>query len=342
MARFAAVDQNSPQRAIDDTATPPWCMVPLNSRRRVQLVDGPGLTIDIFPAAAAQVLAIDHAQDSPADRPVRDVVLVGKQAGPARVRALRGAVPQAELDVQVMPAKTFWVSFIKIIDVKGRKTFHKVEDYQKLLQAVTNIYEPQVNFTFLPDVYGSANVPFDLEKGVPFADEIVVPAGSLPRPLKAYSHAGNPVPCVMGRRPGPMGCNPNDADVLAVNDPGLRAKLTTLNIWSHLVNLALDRSDFTVLVVPTFDVPRIGSMPSVLAFTIGRACLFSGFGPGFTLAHEIGHWLLGTVHDTGPDSHSKNSEDLMYATARYTWRIRKDQALKMGQKDPKPPPWQQG
>src|SRR5688500_17107892 len=117
MATFIASESTDVKRlGFDDTATPPWVMVPMQGRRVVVLKDGAGLSLALR-AGGGQFVGIQE-QTHPSGR---GVLLTSIAPGTTFLDAKdAGGGVRASVEVTVKQRKSLSTCFISISDSKGR------------------------------------------------------------------------------------------------------------------------------------------------------------------------------------------------------------------------------
>ena len=142
MAQFAALDQHI-RPAIDDTANPPWCMIPAQGAKTVRLVQGDGLTLKVSGAASA---GIQFRETGGVDG--RRIEIKAQSPGEASLQAMNGQTVAATLDISVLPRKEFKIAILFVYDRGGERTGRPLsrlgyDELQNAAGVVNNIYLPR-------------------------------------------------------------------------------------------------------------------------------------------------------------------------------------------------------
>jgi len=338
MAQFAMLNQ-SLGSAVDQTANPPWCMIPAQGSKVVRLVQGDGLALRFLPGASG---GIQFTERTATDG--RRIELKALGAGEATLQAMSGQTVAASLDLSVFPHKEFKISIRFVYDKSGEVSGRGLSrlsysEMQAKISAMNNIFLPQLNLGVRILSMGPTHVPDDLSQGFLFRAGGIAKAEleTLPAALHVFrSETFAEIGCVSGRRPGPDGCDPAGLETLS--DPNLRNRLRALDQEFDLFGRTDHNADFTFLLIN-----RMAQAPDVGAYSKADGCILPDtippFARAFVMAHEFGHFLLVRRLD-GRAWHTSDPQDLMSPTlatlpSNVGFRIRKAEALQMAKKNPK-------
>jgi hypothetical protein len=204
-----------------------------------------------------------------------------------------------ELKVLVLPHYPLTISFFNVIgeDYTKKWNYLRREECIEIIKGVNAILQPQCGLWFTLK-YCGFKIVSGMEESVGRYVRFDKPIG-LRSPLKYYSFGktdiGAPKQCVMGRPPGPLGCDPEDPALGRVKDVKSRRRYRQWNLEQNLLTTP-NSGDFEVYIVErteTLDPPGANAwylgdrkvlMPQDLSYSI-------------VLAHEIGHWLFRYASD---------------------------------------------
>jgi hypothetical protein len=208
------------------------------------------------------------------------------------------------------------------------------------VEVANKILQPQTNLTIVRGDSGAMRLPFEMPSGIP-AD---FPNFHAPH---SFDQAGGRMMQVISSTPlGPAGCIPEtDINVLrtGLERAGTRLDEETLKrdfnalratqMLTNMVNRLSPSFEYHILYIADFDRSQGGLATSTGAFTPVamngveiNCCLMPPGARGQSLAHELCHFLLRTVH-VGPGRHSTGKNQLMrQAPGLDDINISKDQA----------------
>jgi hypothetical protein len=336
MATFAPV---TGQLGFDELVTPAWVTLPVSSRKNVILKDGQGLSVALRNPGDTAFLTVAEAAPTglgrvftlTAKQTAKTVFIDATNPTGARVASLEVAVKQP------MTLNTF-IHFV--FDKAGRTTPQGLTGALQTVDVANKIMQPQTNLTIVRGDSGGMRLPFEMPRGVP-AD---FPSFHAPH---AFDQAGGRMmECVSSTPLGPEGCMPEtdintlrvglerektflDAETLKRDFEALRAT----QMLTNMVNRLSPNFEYHILFITDFDKTQGGFASTTGAFTPLalngveiNCCLMPPGARGQSLAHELCHFLLRTVH-VGPGRHSSGKNQLMrQAPGLSDVNISKDQA----------------
>lgn len=276
MAQFLPIDDHIAS-GIDQTASPPWCMVPSQGTRTVRLVQGNGLTVKILGGPSGNVQITETAAVAGTDG--RRFQISGDKPGEATLQALSGQSVAASLDISVFPRKEFKIGILFVYDRGGEKTGRPLSrlgysEFQTAIDVVNNIYLPQVNISARIAGMGPAHVHDDLSQGLVYLATGVSKAElqTLPPTLSVFRLKTFPqVGCVSGTAPGLGTCD--SAGLAAVSNLDLRGRLHAVNEDFNLFTRTLPGADFTYLVINKLSQARTWALtPKRMDASFPTAC----------------------------------------------------------------------
>jgi len=307
------------------------------SMKIVRTRPGPEVGFEVGPDWAKPLVDISFRPDSITGVPgLGELSLSLRKADPTsyavyarRVRKRRpGGLPELEgdpldwLQVWNLSPYRLGISFLNIQSHPGRNEpwFITETQCQELVAGANSILQTQLNVEFVLENVRTKPLS-GVDQGVPYFKKYRGSYHKLPPPLASYTVKG--YPCIAGRPPNPLGCDPGDPALSAVQDPMERMLYMETNFNTALLTTP-NLSDFDVYVVrrllaPTPDDSGVGAYNLVA----DRQCVFpmeknSGkhwAQAGVVLAHEIGHWLFAVSPDNRGDHHPRQ-DNLMDPAGR--------------------------
>jgi hypothetical protein len=315
MAIFRPGDTAPPAKHIvgfDDTASPPWIMVPAGEFRRVILNGGAGLSLQLKPVwdpnGKGVVTIAEQSSPGGADR---SIVLTATAPGTTVLEA-RNASGQVQASLEITVKEqvqlTTFVHFV--FDKGGRTTNWDLGRARQMIDGVNNILRYQVNVQLVYRNSGAVHLPFDLPRGIP-AD---MPSFNVPR---NWIHpTPGPLPCYSFQAPTQIGCEP-PAQQGAMSREDFDA-VRKFDIMSNMLSHVDPVSDYNMFCVQRLDQPgpffTLAFTPSNLRGVEINACILPQDAFAIRFAHELGHYLLrpsGMHSFTDRFGHSSGTSDLM-------------------------------
>jgi hypothetical protein len=335
MPTFAPV---TGQLGFDELVAPAWATLPTGISKNVILKDGAGLSVALRNPGENAFLTVAEAAATSLGRVF---TLTAKQtAKTVFIDATNSTgTPVASLEVAVKKPVTLNTLIHFVFDKAGRTTRLGLTDALQTVDVANKIIQPQTNLTIVRGDSGGMRLPFEMPRGVP-AD---FPNFHAPH---SFDQAGRMMPCISSTPLGPEGCMPEtDINVLRV---GLqRAKvvldaetlkrdfeaLRATQMLTNMVNRLSPTFEYHILFIADFDRSQGGFATTTGAFTPLalngveiNCCLMPPAARGQSLAHELCHFLLRTVH-VGAGRHSTGQNQLMrQAPGLSDINISKDQA----------------
>jgi hypothetical protein len=320
MPTFAPV---AGQLGFDELVTPAWVTLPAGTSKNVILRDGVGLTVALRTPGDKTFLTVAEATATSqgrvfkltAQQTPKTVFIDATNSTGTRVASLEAAVKKP------MSLNTF-IHFV--FDKAGRTTPQGLTGALQTVEVANKIMQPQTNLTIVRGDSGGMRLPFEMPRGVP-ADFPTFHA-----PHSFDRQGGRMMACISSTPLEPEGCMPeSDINVLRV---GLeRAKvildaetlkhdfeaLRATQMLTNMVNRLSPSFEYHILYVADFNRSSGGFAPTTGAFTPTalngveiNCCFMPPAARGQSLAHELCHFLLRTVH-VGPGRHSTGKNQLM-------------------------------
>jgi hypothetical protein len=336
MPTFAPV---TGQLGFDELVTPAWVTLSTGISKNVILKDGAGLSVALRNPGDKAFLTVAEAAATGLGRVF---TLTAKQtAKTVFIDATNSTgTPVVSLEVAVKKPVTLNTFIHFVFDKAGRTTRLGLPDALQRVEVANKIMQPQTNLTIVRGDSGGMRLPFEMPRGVP-AD-----FPNFHAPHSFDQPGGRMMQCISSTPLGPEGCMPEtDINVLRV---GLeRAKvvldaetlkrdfeaLRATQMLTNMVNRLSPIFEYHILFIADFDRSQGGFAATTGAFTPLalngveiNCCLMPPAARGQSLAHELCHFLLRTVH-VGPARHSTGKNQLMrQAPGLSDVNISKDQA----------------
>jgi hypothetical protein len=150
MAQFIATDDHDAERnfglGFDDTVSPPWLMVPLDSVAFFRLQGGADLTLQNSRSSEALILFKEEPTVNPS---LRSFIIQGLRPGKGMLEAIDGKGRlRARLQYQVKKRRTVKVAFFSVRDAAGNNSKRPLAEAARMIATANNNYLPQANITF--------------------------------------------------------------------------------------------------------------------------------------------------------------------------------------------------
>jgi len=312
---------DTPDKAVDDTQWP-WT-VPLSTPGSVngfskvgavktfQIPNDPTIGFEIFLSFAKNPFSFTKGRNPDG---TTNITIVGERSGRAYLRArriLRGQDGEQEFDKAVLDNLDVWVQEdrplkISILNITGPKQerhtrIFSQDECEKIVNEANKILQPQCGVVLELKTSGFLIVPG--VTGETAVSDWNVPVGPLPKPLKYYKWStddlGQPIQCVQGVNPNPLGCDPGDPSLVLVDDPRMEKIYREWNFESYL-----KRQPHTADV----DVYVVGQQVTTMGrkgfhaggWNIGdRKIIYIHAPPFSSLLINFGEWFWRTKLDTG-------------------------------------------
>jgi hypothetical protein len=336
MPTFAPV---AGQLGFDELVTPAWVTLSTNISKRVILTDGAGLTVALRSPVDKTFLTVAEAAPTAQGRVF---TLTAKQTAKTVFIDATNASgrPVVSLEVAVKKPVTLNTFIHFVFDKAGRTTRLGLTEAMQIVEVANKIMQPQTNLTIVRGDSGGMRLPFEMPRGVP---------GDFPNFHAPHSFdqvGGGMMQCISSTPLGPEGCMPEtDINVLkaglarakVVLDPETLKRdfeaLRATQMLTNMVNRLSAKFEYHILFIADFDRSQGGLAPTTGAFTPlalngveVNCCLMPPGARGQSLAHELCHFLLRTVH-VGPGRHSTGKNQLMRTSPGLSdINISKDQA----------------
>jgi len=327
------------QLGFDELVTPAWVTLSTNISKNVILKDGAGLSVALRNPGDNAFLTVAEAA---ATGQGRVFTLTAKQnAKTVFINATNSTgTPVVSLEVAVKKPITLNTFIHFVFDKANRTTRLGLSDALKTVEVANKLMQPQTNLTIVRGDSGAMRLPFEMPRGVP-AD---FPNFHAPHSFDQVG--GRMMECISSTPLGPEGCMPEtDINVLRV---GLERAKTVLDaetlkrdfealratqMLTNMVNRLPPLFEYHILFIADFDRSQGGFATTTGAFTPLalngveiNCCLMPPAARGQSLAHELCHFLLRTVH-VGLARHSAGVNQLMrQAPGLSDINISKDQA----------------
>jgi hypothetical protein len=329
------------QLGFDPLVTPAWVTLSIGVSKNVILKDGAGLSVALrnpgdkafLTVAEAKATALGRVFTLTAMNTAKTVFIDATNSTGRPVVSLEVAVKK--------PVKLNTLVHL-VFDKAGRRRPQGMSGVEQTVQLANKIMQPQTNLTIDHRLTAGMHLPFEMPRGVPADFPKFHAPHAFDRP------AGRMMECISSTPLGPEGCMPEtDINVLRV---GLeRAKppvvldaktlkqsfeaLRATQMLTNMVNRLDPLFEYHILFIADFDRSQGGLATTTGAFTppadngVEINCCLMPPGAGFqSLAHELCHFLLRTVH-VGPGRHSTGENQLMRASpGQLDVNISKDQA----------------
>jgi hypothetical protein len=336
MPTFAPV---TGQLGFDDLVTPAWVTLSTGVSKNVILKDGAGLSVALRNPGDQAFLTVAEAAASgggrvftlTAKQTAKTVFIDAANSTGARVVSLEVAVKKP------VTLNTF-IHFV--FDKVGRTTPGGLTGALQTVDVANKIMQPQTNLTIVRGDSGGMRLPFEMPRGVPADFPTFHAPHSFDRP------GGAMMECISSTPLGLDGCMP-ETDINVLKAALARAKvvldpetlkhdfeaLRATQMLTNMVNRLSPNFEYHILYIADFDRSQGGFATTTGAFTpvAGNGveincCLMPPAARGQSLAHELCHFLLRTVH-VGPGRHSTGKNHLMtQAPGLSDINISKDQA----------------
>jgi hypothetical protein len=335
-AIFVAGESTAVQQlGFDDTAVPPWIMVPMQGKRLVVLKDGRGLSLGLRMGRPG----IINFQEQPHPQG-RGILLTAVNPGTVILEAKDpGGGVRAALEITVKQRRTLTTCYVGISDNSGRMSTTGMASATHMLEVANKLYLPQANIELLHHASKGVALTFDMPTGMP----TIFPPFAAPRSWDR--NTPGPLACISSRPPGVFGRGGNIplclleeriiAPLRSADDlDAIRRTQMLINIVVHVD----PGSDYNIFFVRALD--QHGGAGGLVGFTkgftplalngiaINAVFIQDSAATGHVLAHELGHFLLSPNPGfMPPDGHSRGTNDLMRSTQGPTdIKIPKEQA----------------
>jgi hypothetical protein len=148
---------------FDETATPPWFMVPHRLLKRIDLDFAGGKSVKSINPRIAKATDTTFGTPSGATQ-TRDIEIYGKNPGRTRieVRDPNTKALESTLEVSVKTSRTLRIGFHFVEDKAGDKTTRTPDIVEGLIDDLNGIYDRQTNITFRDGSGGDVKLDIDL------------------------------------------------------------------------------------------------------------------------------------------------------------------------------------